>query len=304
MARVALIGDERKWAYGFTIGSLRHYYRGEHDLSTGFVCDDHKDKLRELIRRTDLVVSFSPGVTEEVLRLGADMKHLLVALRSMLPASMPGPRLAPVTDNCLGVVSVNQRHAARWRGHTSKVYLAYEGADMRRFYPPLVYKVTEPPYVYGWAGKIDRQCKNYKTIYLPLMQQLGLDGIGVPLVANNDIPVRKMRVEFYWKLDYLLVTSWGDGNPLPIYEAMACGVPVISTSTGVAPEIIDDGADGYVVGRALFDNFIRVIRMEMQRADRLPEMRAAAVRKVLNGWTWEQQWHAWSRMFDDALGRI
>jgi glycosyltransferase involved in cell wall biosynthesis len=44
-------------------------------------------------------------------------------------------------------------------------------------------------------------------------------------------------VEWYRDLDVLLVTSSAEGTPSVLLEAMACGVPVISTPVGIAPEV-------------------------------------------------------------------
>jgi hypothetical protein len=42
--------------------------------------------------------------------------------------------------------------------------------------------------------------------------------------------------QFYKKIDYLLITSKYEGGPLPVIEAIAMGVPVISTNVGYAWE--------------------------------------------------------------------
>lgn len=42
--------------------------------------------------------------------------------------------------------------------------------------------------------------------------------------------------EFYGDLNVLVCTSLTEGGPLPVFEAIACGVPVISTNVGVVKE--------------------------------------------------------------------
>ena len=51
----------------------------------------------------------------------------------------------------------------------------------------------------------------------------------------------------YPAMDVFLCTSKEEGGPCTILEAMACEVPVITTDVGHVPEVVDDGANGFVV---------------------------------------------------------
>jgi glycosyltransferase involved in cell wall biosynthesis len=60
-------------------------------------------------------------------------------------------------------------------------------------------------------------------------------------------------IELYQQADVFCLPTYGDSNPWAILEAMACGTPVISTSVGAIPELLDGGEAGVVVspgGRA------------------------------------------------------
>lgn len=53
-------------------------------------------------------------------------------------------------------------------------------------------------------------------------------------------------VKFYNCLDMYLVTSREEGGPKSILEAMAVGIPVVSTPVGMAVDIIRDGENGFI----------------------------------------------------------
>jgi glycosyltransferase involved in cell wall biosynthesis len=51
-------------------------------------------------------------------------------------------------------------------------------------------------------------------------------------------------VRYYNALDLYLVASRAEGGPKAILESMACGVPVVSTKVGMAPDCIVEGENG------------------------------------------------------------
>jgi len=56
-------------------------------------------------------------------------------------------------------------------------------------------------------------------------------------------------VDFYRSLDAYICTSRTEGGPHPILEASSCGIPVISTPVGIAPELIEDKINGLLIKR-------------------------------------------------------
>lgn len=51
--------------------------------------------------------------------------------------------------------------------------------------------------------------------------------------------------------DIYILPSYNEGLPIAILEAMACGMPVITTPVGGIPELVRDGMNGTLIPRAL-----------------------------------------------------
>lgn len=92
------------------------------------------------------------------------------------------------------------------------------------------------------------------------VDRLGVGGAVHLLGARRDVP------DILNALDTFVLSSDTEGLPLVIPEAMATGLPVISTRVGGVPSVIDDGQTGFLVPRgdaqALRD------RVAQLRADR------------------------------------
>lgn len=64
--------------------------------------------------------------------------------------------------------------------------------------------------------------------------------------------------------DIFINTTDVDNTPLSVLEAMALGLPVISTSVGGLPDLVTDGVDGFLVDRDAPDQFVERINRLMR----------------------------------------
>lgn len=85
-------------------------------------------------------------------------------------------------------------------------------------------------------------------------------------VEHTDIP--KLLNE----MKLLVLPSYTEGLPMTLIEAIACGTPIIATSVGSIPDVIEDGQTGFVIK----DNSPQSIAMALTRALNHPNLEGIA----------------------------
>jgi starch synthase len=74
-----------------------------------------------------------------------------------------------------------------------------------------------------------------------LQQYMGKGILYYPSVHHKDLQ------KFYASSDVFVFPSLAEGFGLVLLEAMACGLPVITTPNTAGPDIVDEGQDGFIV---------------------------------------------------------
>ncbi|WP_454007183.1 glycosyltransferase [Alcaligenes sp. Marseille-Q7550] len=128
--------------------------------------------------------------------------------------------------------------------------LAEDGVDLSLFKPVNLERFNtlgQRTLVIGWAGNSKwaagqgEDFKGFHSILKPAVEQLQQEGLDIRLeladrqqgfIAHKDMPA------YYAKLDVYVCPSKIEGTPNPVLEAMACGVPVITTDVGVVPQAL------------------------------------------------------------------
>jgi glycosyltransferase involved in cell wall biosynthesis len=117
--------------------------------------------------------------------------------------------------------------------------------------------------------------------------------LGIPSVRRIVRRHRELR-GIYAALDAVVVASRQEGGPKAVLEAMAVGVPVVSTRVGQAQELIEDGVNGRLVdvedAPALGD---AIAAAADAPADQVARARTTA---VANAYTAQDD--RWARFFD------
>ena len=81
-----------------------------------------------------------------------------------------------------------------------------------------------------------------------LREQLGAYAADLDVSENVSLVKETKNIDhFYGALDVFCLSSNSEGMPLTLLEALASGVPIVSTDVGGIPEIIESGKNGYLV---------------------------------------------------------
>jgi O-antigen biosynthesis protein len=182
-----------------------------------------------------------------------------------------------------------------------------DGVDHSLFRPGNLsrFRETGRPLVIGWVGNSEwhneagDDPKGFETIVKPVVQRLAELGIEVA----SDFADRKERWRpreempgYYNKLDVLLCASAMEGTPNPVLEAMACGVPVISTDVGVVPEVFGPKQREFIVRRDISSMAGAIRRLCMGR-DLLSDLSQENLVQIA-GWDWTNFSNRWRYLLD------
>jgi glycosyltransferase involved in cell wall biosynthesis len=111
-------------------------------------------------------------------------------------------------------------------------------------------------------------------------------------------------LDFYAAADVYISPSREDSFGLPVAEAIACGLPVISSVFAGVADVIHDGIDGFLLQDPHDVQVLtRLIRVLYSEPDLRSRMGAAAARTAVE-WTWDRNAEAvWKLLTDLSVRR-
>ncbi|MCC6212794.1 MAG: glycosyltransferase family 4 protein [Burkholderiales bacterium] len=117
------------------------------------------------------------------------------------------------------------------------------------------------------------------------------------VTLTGAVSLERLR-EYYQSADVFVFPSFFEGFGLVILEAMACGLPVITTDATAGPDVVDVSC-GRIDAPGDLDALVESLRWFSAERDRIPSMKKAA-RKRAEGCGWE----AYRRQVSAAVGRF
>lgn len=92
-------------------------------------------------------------------------------------------------------------------------------------------------------------------------------------------------VDYYKALDLYIVSSRAEGGPKAILEAMACGVPLVTTKVGMVNETIQNGINGFIVkGDDIVNELVDLARKVLIEVDKDEYSKKAVPCAKKNDW--------------------
>ena len=163
------------------------------------------------------------------------------------------------------------------------VWVLSHGVDTELFKP----SPQKPKrFTVGWAGNQNRELKR-PTLALEAVRAAKAEFVVAGIIGSIISKRHEDMPKWYSGLSCLLVTSTSEAHSLVTYEAMACGVPVVTTITGDVDENIVDGVNGFLYPVVCSVNQITQILTKLRDSPTLRDkVGAEARRTVLSRWTW------------------
>jgi glycosyltransferase involved in cell wall biosynthesis len=176
------------------------------------------------------------------------------------------------------------------------------GVDESIFKPPLT-PLHSPvgELVVGWTGsKTNHPNKRgLDDLLIPAIKDL--KGVSLKIAAREDKwRSQEEMVNFYQGLDAYICTSRTEGGPHPLLEASSCGIPVISTRVGIAPELILENKNGLLIKREIKAIQAAMIKLRDNRDLRLT-MSQNARQQIEKNWSWDIQALKYIPFFNKGL---
>lgn len=93
-------------------------------------------------------------------------------------------------------------------------------------------------------------------------------GIGSVIEQCGPVPMDE-RMDYFRRADMFVLPTYAEGMPVCVIEAMAAGLPIISTPVGGIPELITDGCEGWLVDPGNISALAeKITRLAMNKAER------------------------------------
>ena len=162
--------------------------------------------------------------------------------------------------------------------------------------------------IIGWTGNskftddTDDDLKGLNKIIKPAIKEVIEEGYNIELkIADRNIKMipHEQMPNYYNDIDIYVCASRTEGHPDPVLEAMACGVPVISTDVGIVPEVFGQKQKKFIIKRTkeeLKDRIIELIKNK-QKLKELSEENLTRIKE----WSWDKKAEQFKNFFDFCI---
>lgn len=281
--------DQLFWAYSFI--SQEHIKYSSHDMS--YVKHDavHYNADLLYIHSPDI----SPAHATIIPKLANSKGIKVVGAYAGNPVfwSVSEKRVYEYSDLIVTISPQTYEFAKQNYPEGHPIVFLPESVDTNFFKPSYNFNKS---FTVGWAGGAH---KKIKRTYL-------LDKLDFPVIIKSDwkdqrrdnVTTLDNMLPFYRSIDVLVITSLSECMPRVALEAMACGIPVISTDVGGMRMLIDKE---FIVPVNPEEECVSAINDKLQLLFKYPELRNAVGKRnrdwIEKYWSWEKNTKLWDEVF-------
>jgi glycosyltransferase involved in cell wall biosynthesis len=99
---------------------------------------------------------------------------------------------------------------------------------------------------------------------------------------------------------FVLSSDW-EGNPLSMMEAMASGLPIVSTAVGGVPSLIANGREGFLVPRGDIKGFSGAMTFLLRDQETRRSMGTAAARRAKENFDVSKMIRAYEQLYENLI---
>ena len=190
-------------------------------------------------------------------------------------------------------------------------YVITDGVDLNDFYPINLERfnnLKKRTIKIGWVGNSEwssekEDFKGVNTILKPAIKELQKEGYKIEeYFADRQVRMipHDQMVNYYSNIDILVCSSKCEGTPNPVLEAMACGVPVISTRVGIVPDALGKKQKEFILEERTKECMKEKIVSLITRPEIFKDLSEENLKNIKN-WTWEKISKKFDKFFEEAL---
>ncbi len=303
-------------------------------LQAGFIAEQvlSLDRIRHLhahfCHTTTTVTMLASQLCGLPFSFTAHAKDIYVAQHN------PGDLLSLKMSRAKFVVTctdANQKHLEAIGGGNTPVHLVYHGLNPEQFAPALIAPTTEIPLVLSVGRLVEKKgfpylieaCRRLKDKgYVFQCQIVGGNGAYAEMIASSikaanledTVLLRAAVTQEELQLIYQQTTVFvlpsqiiengdRDGIPNVLVEAMAMGLPVVSTNISGIPELVDHGVNGLLVPQKDAESLAEAIAELLDNPALRDQFGMAAREKVCQEFDAALTVVALHRLFQDCLSK-
>lgn len=240
---------------------------------------------------------------------GSDVPGYSERFSLIYAALKPVVRL--IWKNADAVISNSEglRELAKKTGGKKEIEIIHNGIDTQNYFPntatrregefiitPGASRVTARKgikYIIEAVGKLSAQ---YPNITLKIMgdgdEKYNLQNLAKELKIEEKVEFlgripHKETPKYYQEASVFVLPSFNEGMSNAMLEALATGLPIISTNTGGAKELVKDGINGFIVEKENEEDIAKKIIILIENPD-FREKMGRESRKIAETMSWKK----------------